>query len=70
MTRQLYWVVGGDYADTEFTQMVPGTEKVLGPFADEMKARKAWTQMTFNDRTCRNATRRYVIASGTTVLAA
>ncbi len=68
MTQQLYWVVGGDYADPDFTQLVPGTEKVAGPFPDERLARKEWTRLTFNDRGCRTASMRYAIASGSTVL--
>ena len=35
---QRYWVVGGEYADCGFKQIEPGTAKVSGPFADELKA--------------------------------
>ncbi len=70
MTRQLYWVVGGDYADCNFDKMVPGTETVCGPFADERKARTEWQRLTFRDRQCRSATTRYAIATGSTVLPA
>ncbi len=62
MTR-LYWVVGGEYEDPEFRALVPGTEKMIGPFEDERKARSEWTRLTC----CPNsgATTRYSIASET-----
>ncbi|MBW0143904.1 DUF4170 domain-containing protein [Sphingomicrobium clamense] len=68
MNQQLYWVVGGDYADADFTTMIPETARVAGPFADAAKAKKEWTRLTFNDNGCRSATTRYAIATGTTVL--
>ncbi|QNN64900.1 hypothetical protein H9L12_11840 [Sphingomonas rhizophila] len=58
---QRYWVIGGEYRDCEFAQLVPGTEQIHGPFGDEGKARREWTRLTFRDQ-C-PATRRYAIAS-------
>jgi len=56
-----YWVVGGEYADPDFRSLVPGTEKMVGPFEDEGKARNAWIRLTY----CPNvsATTRYSIAA-------
>ena len=34
---QRYWIVGGEYRDPEFTALVPGTETMAGPFADEVQ---------------------------------
>jgi hypothetical protein len=56
---QRYWVIGGDYADCAFRQLQPGTEKVSGPYEEELKARMEWQRLTFRDG-C-SATERYVI---------
>lgn len=38
-----YWVVGGEYRDATFSEMLPGTKKErLGPFASYEEAHKAW----------------------------
>ena len=40
----LYWVVGGEYADTTFTVPADGkTLERLGPFATQEEAQKAWS---------------------------
>ena len=56
---QRYWVIGGEYADTAFNQIEPGSESVHGPFNDELRARTEWQRLTFRDR-C-GATTRYAI---------
>jgi hypothetical protein len=56
---QRFWIVGGEYADCAFKQLQPGTERVSGPFHDEVKARMEWQRLTFRDRCC--ATERYSI---------
>ena len=36
MRRQnRYWVIGGEYEGADFAALVPGTEKLVGPFEDE-----------------------------------
>ena len=62
MTRS-YWVIGGEYRDAEFSALVPGTEKMAGPFADERKARTEWTRLTYCPEA--KATTRYSIAAET-----
>jgi hypothetical protein len=57
--RQRYWVLGGEYRDCRFDQVVPGTEEISGPFPDLMRARTEWTRLTFRDHLA--ATHRYVI---------
>ena len=57
---QRYWVLGGEYRDCRFDEVVPGTEEISGPFPDADRARTEWTRLTFRD--CLAATHRYVIA--------
>ena len=56
-----YWIVGGEYADPEFSALIPGTETVAGPFADAGKARSEWLRRAHAPGTC-PATTRYTIA--------
>jgi hypothetical protein len=56
-----FWVVGGEYRDPEFQALVPGTEKMVGPFEDERKERNEWMLLTYCPRT--TATTRYSIAA-------
>lgn len=60
MTKR-YWVVGGDYQDAAFSRIVPGTEKMIGPFADELRARNEWMRHTYRPEA--TATTRYTIAT-------
>ncbi len=59
---QRYWIVGGEYRDPGFTALVPGTETMAGPFADEAKARNEWMRLTYSPGTD-PATTRYTIAA-------
>ena len=56
---QRYWVLGGEYRNCCFDEVVPGTEEISGPFPDLQRARTEWTRLTFRDRLA--ATTRYVI---------
>ena len=58
-----YWVIGGEYEDSGFNALVPGTERMCGPFDCEQKARTEWTRLTCCPEKSRNATTRYSIAS-------
>lgn len=58
---QRYWVIGGEYQDCDFQALEPGTERVSGPFANELKARMEWQRLTFKDRHA--ATERYAICA-------
>ncbi len=54
-----YYVVGGEYADTTFTQIAPGhVEERFGPFA-EREAHECWRALT--GKTVDNAMVRYFI---------
>lgn len=38
-----YWVIGGEYADKAFSEIVPGTKlERLGPFSDYDEAYTVW----------------------------
>ena len=38
-----YWVIGGEYADTRFERLAPGTrEQRRGPFASYAEAYEVW----------------------------
>jgi hypothetical protein len=40
-----YWVVGGEYKDASFSELVPGkTEERKGPFATYEEAHKVWAE--------------------------
>ncbi len=40
-----YWVVGGEYKDSSFRELVPGkTEERQGPFATYEEAHKVWAE--------------------------
>jgi hypothetical protein len=56
-----YWVVGGEYQDPDFRALVPGTERMVGPF-DERAARNEWIRLTYGPHTA-SATTRYSIAA-------
>ena len=56
---QRFWVIGGEYRDCEFDEVVPGTEEISGPFPDALRARTEWQRLTFRDH-C-GATTRYAI---------
>ncbi len=47
ITAKTYWVVGGEYAETSFTRMVPGKElEVYGPFNNWDEALGFWRGLT------------------------
>ena len=62
MTKR-YWVIGGEYDGPEFKALVPGTETMAGPFADERRAETEWRRLTGCPDSGAAATVRYSIAS-------
>lgn len=59
---QRYWVVGGEYTDTDFKTLAPGTrEERHGPFATYADAAKVWAGRTW--ATVDSATTRFRIVS-------
>lgn len=68
MTRERYWVVGGEYSCMAFKALKNGAPQVLGPFDDRDAAREVWKRVSQETRS--NATTRYAIASEQFVLPA
>jgi hypothetical protein len=59
MSKQQFFVVGGEYADTSFTEPAPGTElERRGPFS-EREAKAIWRELT--GKTVDNALVRYFL---------
>ena len=56
---QRYWVIGGEYRDCQFDEVVPGTEEISGPFPDVARARAEWKRLACRDHL--GATTRYVV---------
>jgi len=54
------WIVGGEYVDTRFEQMIEHTRQVLGPFADYDQARSRWREIA--EATRSSCTARFGIA--------
>ena len=45
-----FWVVGGKYTDTAFTELVNGSERVMGPYLDRDAALVAWRRVADQTR--------------------
>jgi hypothetical protein len=60
MSKQ-YWVIGGEYADTRFEQLVNGGARALGPFASYDVALMAWREIAIATRSLAHT--RYTIAA-------
>lgn len=59
MSKQQFYVIGGEYADTSFTEPAPGTElEKRGPFP-EREAKTVWRDLT--GKTVDNAMVRYFL---------
>lgn len=56
-----FWVIGNEYRDMEFRQIVDGTTRVHGPFGDYEEARIVWRERSLASRA--QATARYTIVS-------
>lgn len=50
MDYSIYWIVGGEYRSFTFTDLVPGTGRLMGPFADKINAERAWRQVSEEHR--------------------
>ena len=61
MTKERYWVVGGEYSCMAFKALKGDTPHVLGPFEDRDEAKEAWKRVS--EQTRSNASVRYSIAS-------
>ncbi len=57
--QQQYWVIGADYRDMQFNEVVDGTSQVHGPFRDYRDAATVWREQAMATRY--RATTRYTI---------
>ncbi|MBV6631918.1 MAG: hypothetical protein KI792_02665 [Alphaproteobacteria bacterium] len=55
-----FWIVGGEYVDTKFEQIVEQTRRVVGPFDCYRQARKEWQALSEASRSI--CTARFSIA--------
>ncbi|MBX7249131.1 MAG: hypothetical protein K1X35_08845 [Caulobacteraceae bacterium] len=60
MTKERYWVVGGDYSCTEFNSL-RGQAQAIGPFEERGQAEQAWRELSRENRS--RATARYAITA-------
>jgi hypothetical protein len=61
MTKERFWVVGGDYTCMDFQCLKAGSQQVIGPFEDRSQAQVAWRRLSEENRS--RATARYAITS-------
>lgn len=61
MQNSRFWIVGGEFTSTDFSQVVEGTEQVVGPMECRKTAEKLWRNMSEQDRSQCNI--RYSIVS-------
>lgn len=61
MVMQRYWVVGGEYADTNFRTLRNEQPTVVGPFDSEEEATETWRRLS--GETTHRASVRFAILS-------
>lgn len=58
-----FWVIGAEYRDTNFDQLIEGTSRVYGPFAEYDRAKEIWRERSLASR-CEAATRYTIVTNG------
>ena len=66
MTKERFWVVGGEYENLRFDCLKSGAGQMLGPFEDREAAKTVWRRLS-SEHSAR-ATSRFSIASEHLVL--
>jgi len=61
MTKERFWVIGGEYAAMDFKRLKEGAQQLLGPFEDRDEARAAWQRISAENSS--RATARFSIAA-------
>ena len=61
MTKERFWVVGGDYTCMQFKSLRDGASTIVGPFEDRDAAKAEWKKLAEKNRS--KATARYTIAA-------
>ena len=57
--QQQYWVIGADYQDMKFAEVIDGTSQVMGPFREYREAASVWREQAMATRY--RATTRFTI---------
>jgi Domain of unknown function (DUF4170) len=57
--QQHYWVIGADYQDMKFAEVIYGTTQVMGPFREYREAATVWREQAMATRY--RATTRFTI---------
>lgn len=58
-----FWIVGGEYRDTSFRELVTGTQTLAGPYSHYEDALSQWKRLASATRA--DACSRYTIAQET-----
>ena len=66
MTKERYWVVGGEYSSLRFEALKDGAGRMLGPFDDRDAAQAVWRRLSAEHSACASA--RFSIAAERLVL--
>jgi hypothetical protein len=61
VTKERFWVVGGEYSCLDFKTLKHGPPQVLGPYETRDEARAAWKRIS--EKTRALATARFAIAT-------
>jgi len=61
LTKERFWVVGGEYSCLDFKTLKGGAPEVMGPYETREEARAAWKRIS--DKTRARAMVRYAIAT-------
>ncbi|MDH7795362.1 MULTISPECIES: hypothetical protein [unclassified Beijerinckia] len=48
--QEQFWVVGGEFSDLDFRQIIEGTGKTFGPFENYEAAQKVWRDCSLANR--------------------
>jgi hypothetical protein len=61
MTKERFWVVGGEYSCLDFKTLKHGAPQVMGPYETRDEARAEWKRIS--EKTRASATARFAIAT-------
>jgi hypothetical protein len=50
MPNPRFWVVGGEYRSLDFDEIVDGTQRLLGPYAERDEAERNWREISERNR--------------------
>ena len=56
-----FWIIGGEFRDTSFAELVAGTERLLGPYMSREQALTAWRGLA--DETRSLCTARFTVVA-------